>query len=188
MLLTESAVEKSSFILTLHTRAQNSGTLRFSFFLFSLGPPAFSAREKEFVDFFESRVGRVGRVDQKKGMRCAHFCVIIKALWIGMPFFDLEKQRGKKGKGFANCVDAKTSNRKGRSKFREHSARVVRFRGGRVERAVASARAISISRDNIVIDGVDVTALDATRATAVRPFFAFFLAFDGAKMKAPNKN
>ena len=67
MLLTESAVEKSSFILTLHTRAQNSGTLRFSFFLFSLGPPAFSAREKEFVDFFESRVGRVGRVDQKKG-------------------------------------------------------------------------------------------------------------------------
>ena len=91
-----------------------------------------------------------------------------------MPFFDLEKQRGKKGKGFANCVDAKTSNRKGRSKFREHSARVVRFRGGRVERAVASARAISISRDNIVIDGVDVTALDATRATAVRPFFAFF--------------
>ena len=53
---------------------------------------------------------------------------------------------------------------------------------------VASARAISISRDNIVIDGVDVTALDATRATAVRPFFAFFLAFDGAKMKAPNKN
>tara|TARA_X000000368_G_scaffold390821_2_gene354342 strand:- start:4299 stop:4679 length:381 start_codon:yes stop_codon:yes gene_type:complete len=120
-------------------------------------------------------------------MRCAHFCVIIKALWIGMPFFDLEKQRGKKGKGFANCVDAKTSNRKGRSKFREHSARVVRFRGGRVERAVASARAISISRDNIVIDGVDVTALDATRATAVRPFFAFFLAFFvGAKMKAPN--
>ena len=67
VLLTESAVEKSSFILTLHTRAQNSGTLRFSFFLFSLGPPAFSAREKEFVDFFESRVGRVGRVDQKKG-------------------------------------------------------------------------------------------------------------------------
>ncbi len=56
-----------------------------------------------------------------------------------------------------------------------------------MERAVASARAISISRDNIVIDGVDVTALDATRATAVRPFFAFFLAFFvGAKMKAPN--
>ena len=67
MLLTESAVEKSSFILTLHTRAQNSGTLRFSFFLFSLGPPACSAREKESRRFFESRVGRVGRVDQKKG-------------------------------------------------------------------------------------------------------------------------
>ena len=147
------------------------------------------ARVKRSSSIFSSRASVASFASTKKrGMRCAHFCVIIKALWIGMPFFDLEKQRGKKGKGFANCVDAKTSNRKGRSKFREHSARVVRFRGGRVERAVASARAISISRDNIVIDGVDVTALDATRATAVRPFFAFFLAFDGAKMKAPNKN
>ena len=91
-----------------------------------------------------------------------------------MPFFDLEKQRGKKGKGFANCVDAKTSNRKGRSKFREHSARVVRFRGGRVERAVASARAISISRDNSVIDGVDVTALGCNKGDGCPSIFRLF--------------
>ena len=123
------------------------------------------ARVKRSSSIFSSRASVASVASTKKrGMRCAHFCVIIRALWIGMPFFDLEKQRGKKGKGFANCVDAKTSNRKGRSKFREHSARVVRFRGGRVERAVASARAISISRDNIVIDGVDAVSYTHLRA------------------------
>ena len=102
MLLTESAVEKSSFILTLHTRAQNSGTLRFSFFLFSLGPPAFSAREKEFVDFFESRVGRVGRVDQKKGCDARIFVSSSKRFGLEC-HFDLEKQRGKEKAFFELC-------------------------------------------------------------------------------------
>ena len=146
------------------------------------------ARVKRSRVVFSSRasVASVASTKKKGDAMRAFLCHHPKALWIGMPSFDLKTAR--KGKGFANCVDAKTSNPKGRSTFRERSARVVRFRGGRVERAVASARAISISRDNSVIDGVDVTALDATRATAVRPFFAFFLAFDGAKMKAPNKN
>ena len=100
MLLTESAVEKSSFILTLHTRAQNSGTLRFSFSFFSLGPPAFSAREKEFVDFFESRasVASVASTKKKGDAMRAFLCHHQSALDQECHFFDLEKQRGKKGK------------------------------------------------------------------------------------------
>jgi hypothetical protein len=174
VLLTESAVEKSSFILTLHTRAQNSGTPRFSFFLFSLGPPACSAREKESRRFFESRVGRVGRVDQKKGGCDARIFVSSSQSALDWNAIFRSRKTARKGKGFANCVDAKTSNPKGRSTFRERSARVVRFRGGRVERAVASARAISISRDNSVIDGVDVTALGCNKGDGCPSIFRLF--------------